>query len=575
MAKPIDLGPAFFIEWRALARRWQGYAARSLFVAGLVAGLAFGIWVDAAQRASRRGWHQTGFWLFAGITSTQLALVLLLAPATTAGSVCLDATRGALAHLLVTELSSAEIVLAKLCARLLPVLGLLACGLPVMILAALLGGVEPDALLAGSVLVAATAVLCGSLGLALSVWANRTDEALLGSYAVLVAWIAACPAWIFFNRIGWVLYGPPNWLTASNPVWLIEGQVWAPGHVGWVPVVRLAAGLFLVSVLLTAMAIVSLRPVATRRPSLLRLRRRKAFASGWLAPSLDRNPLFWREWQRRRATGWVGMLWILFDLCALAATGTIVILVIERGLGVSTELASLLNGLQVAAGMLLLIVTATTTLADERSRGGLDVLLSTPLESRSIVLAKWWGAFRTAPRLALLPAVSAFAVACRSGRFEGVALVAGIVLCYGAALASLGLALAVWVPHPGRAATAGVAVHVLNTVGWFFLVVALMPNLRGATGPGLASGSPFIAVSFATIVMQREFPEFSRFPYWLIFWMTLELALAAMLLAATLATFDRCVGRSGPRSGRRLVIGCWSLVIRLGHWALGVAHTDC
>ena len=58
---------------------------------------------------------------FASRFSQELALILLAAPAATAGAVCLDKARGTLDHMLVTDLSNAEIVLGKLAARLVPV----------------------------------------------------------------------------------------------------------------------------------------------------------------------------------------------------------------------------------------------------------------------------------------------------------------------------------------------------------------------------------------------------------------------------------------------------------------------
>ena len=61
-------------------------------------------------------------------------MVMLAAPAATAGAICLDKARGTLLHVLVTDLSDAEIVLGKLAARLVPVLGLVACSLPVLAL---------------------------------------------------------------------------------------------------------------------------------------------------------------------------------------------------------------------------------------------------------------------------------------------------------------------------------------------------------------------------------------------------------------------------------------------------------
>jgi ABC-type transport system involved in multi-copper enzyme maturation permease subunit len=612
MAKLPDLGPIFSIEARAIARRWQAYAVRSLFIAGIFAALAFAFWVEKRDQSTGGGTARAGFFFFSAITITQLALVMLVAPAATAGGFCRGAARGTLAHALVTDLTSVEIVLAKLLARLVPVLALMACGVPVMIVAARLGGVEPDALLAGTLMVSSGAVLGCALGLAFSVWANRTDEALLATYAVLVAWVAACPGWMFFNRIGWLLYGPPDWLSGSNPVLVIVGLT-TTVSVEWLNVSLLSAGMLAVAAVAAGLAIATLRATeggfaewlsiipggrafrrdcwrarvhdgsheaspsdreksavcppeaeqqsasggsAAARLGAERFEHLQPLAKGgregliapspgntWLSPLLDRNPILWREWQRRRATGWVGWIWVLYDFCAIAATATIITLVITRGLGISTRFASLLNGLQVAAGMLLLAVRATTSFAEERAGGGLEVLLSTPLESRSILLAKWWGAFGTVVRLAILPVLAALVVACYSGRFEGVAAIAGVVICYGAALTSFGLALAVWLPRPGWAATLGVAAHVLVTIGWFFVAVVATSG-KALTGMGLAAGSPFIAVSIATMAMQdMPLAVWHEFIGWLVFWMAINLGAAVVMLFATLGSFNRCLGR--------------------------------
>ena len=63
----------------------------------------------------------------------------------------------------------------------------------------------------------------------------------------------------------------------------------------------------------------------------------------------------------------------------------------------------MVNAWQVATGLLLLSVSAATSLAEERQRGSLDVLMATPLPTRSIVWGKWWGTFRPVPRLLILP----------------------------------------------------------------------------------------------------------------------------------------------------------------------------
>ena len=53
---------------------------------------------------------------YSTIVSIELTLVLLAAPAATAGAICLDKARGTLDHMLAADLSNAEIVLGKLAA---------------------------------------------------------------------------------------------------------------------------------------------------------------------------------------------------------------------------------------------------------------------------------------------------------------------------------------------------------------------------------------------------------------------------------------------------------------------------
>ena len=121
----------FAYEWLTGSRRWQVYAFRSLFVALLLAGM----WLVWATHPAVQPYMTTRQQLdrrvsfFNAITGIQLALVLLAAPAATAGAVCLDKARGTLDHVMVTDLSDAEVVLGKLAARLVPVLGTVACAL--------------------------------------------------------------------------------------------------------------------------------------------------------------------------------------------------------------------------------------------------------------------------------------------------------------------------------------------------------------------------------------------------------------------------------------------------------------
>ena len=138
-------GPVFAYEWLTASRRWQSYALRSLLVLLLLLGLS-GVWLerhDGAGELTIRKQAEIGRRFYAVTTMILLGLVGLAAPAATAGAICLDKARGNLTLLFSTDLTDAEIVLGKLAARLVPVLGLIACAAPVLALATLFGGVDP------------------------------------------------------------------------------------------------------------------------------------------------------------------------------------------------------------------------------------------------------------------------------------------------------------------------------------------------------------------------------------------------------------------------------------------------
>src|SRR5271168_1419079 len=163
-------GPVFIYECLTNARRWQTYALRSLGAAALLAAMATIAYSDdpVAQPKSWRDYAQLGVEYFYALIGVELALVMLAAPAATAGAICLDRARGTLAHMLMTDLSDPEIVLGKLAARLLPVLGLVACTWPVLALSSLLGGIDPLKVTMAFGVILAVALLGCTMALALS-----------------------------------------------------------------------------------------------------------------------------------------------------------------------------------------------------------------------------------------------------------------------------------------------------------------------------------------------------------------------------------------------------------------------
>jgi ABC-type transport system involved in multi-copper enzyme maturation permease subunit len=289
------------------------------------------------------------------------------------------------------------------------------------------------------------------------------------------------------------------------------------------------------------------RPARAPRPSLLA--RRLGLPSGWLpGPPLDFNPVLWREWQRRRPARWLRLVWLAYGL--LAAFFTLFTLAVSFR-GPRGPLSAWVGGLLVAIGLLLLVVDAATSLAEERARGTLDLLLATPLPTSAIVLGKWLGSYRAVLWLAVLPLLLAAGAVEEVRGWLAVLLLAAVVVVYGASVNGLGLALATWFRRPALALA--VVVYVLVTVGWFLLAVLLFRPVPD--GEGIACLSPFVAAAGMTAVAHRSgsLGYFWVYLGWAAFWLAVHLALAVLLLALTLLTFNRCVGRVGVRARPRAV----------------------
>ncbi|RUL84319.1 ABC transporter permease [Tautonia sociabilis] len=589
MARHVGLGPVFAFEWLTSSRRWQPYALRSLTVA-LLLGTMWLVWAESyvgrmgPRDVTIEQQAEVGRGFYTATVMVLLGLVGLAAPAATAGAVCLDKARGNLTLLFATDLSDAEIVLGKLAARLVPVLGMVLCSSPVLAIATLFGGIDPVGLFGAILVVLSCAVFGCSLALTLSVWGKKPHEVLMATYVFGILYVLAAPIYAgvrslvpgLFLKLPWV----PGWqdLAVYNPVFLVIAVIDSPP--GMAPVrigthaIFFGLSLF-ASALLIALATWRIRTVTIRQlgsgegASRRRVRRLSALdalkpdrlgRAGRLLlgmrrlyrrirpePSLDRNPVLWRECQRKRPSRWTLAIWGIYVLvCGGFSLQAIVLMVDAWGVGWNSgkDLGIFVNCLQVGSGLLLLSVSAATSLAEERQRGSLDVLLATPLPTRSIIWGKWWGTFRGVSPLLILPTAVTTALAGFSGHYGAVLLMAALILSYGAAITSLGLALATWIPRLGRAVGLTVGCYTGICIGWMFFALFLFEDGSG-DGAGLASASPLFGVGAysALIAGQGSGSDFVEQTAWTIFWTIAYLGAAIALLMATLGTFNRCLGR--------------------------------
>ena len=565
-------GPVFVYEWLTTSRRWQLYALRAGFVGAILIGMMF-VWqeshryTNAAQTVSIQSLALYGEELYKTIVSIELSLVLLAAPAATAGAICLDKARGTLDHMLATDLSNAEIVLGKISVRLVPVIGLTACVFPVAALSGLLGGIDPLALLGSFLTALACAVLGCSLALTLSVWGRKTHEVLMLTYLILILWLIT-PILVLIAAFSFRFSPGPfsitatiawEWIECSNPYYLAFAPYSDPGKVGLTTYLGFLGSCLIVSALLLGLATRRIRVVALQqlgqpgrkaRPGRIDGPLRRAKWLGVLpSPSLDDNPVLWREWHRSRPSRFLRMVWLLYS--AFGVLWVVLSLYQVTQTSGNRELLAMMNMFQVSVGLLLLSVSAATSLAEERVRGSLDVLLSTPISSRSILAGKWWGTFRQTVHMLIWPAIVAGLLAAESGRCFSYLLLLGLILAYGAVITSLGLALATWVSRLGRAVALCVSAYVVFSIGWLLLVAFFLTTDQA--GLPFIMGSPPYGALLATAVVSTETVPFgesgSAIRLGALVWTILDASIALLLFMATLATFDHCLGRIAESSG--------------------------
>ena len=373
----------------------------------------------------------------------------------------------------------------------------------------------------------------------LSLLFKKAHEALLLTYALLGAWLVTWPLCeVLALSTGWFWIMPTQKI---NPFYMaLCLPYWHPGDVSLGDFLLFAAVTGLISLFLIVVTVLKVRAVCTHESVKKVKQERPPARTGilwrvlqrnvpWITPSVDSNPVAWREWNRggssparRVLTGLFISISVIFSVLAI--------------LGPGGEFGPMVNGCQVAIGLLFLGVWSATSLAEERVRGSLDLLMCTPLSTPEIVKGKWLGSFRAAPLLAILPCfvIGSNAFIDDQSIIAASLLMLLYVLCAGAAVTSLGILMATWVPRPGRAVAFTVAIDILATVGWPFVVAIEAQPARDK----LAMASPF----FWAGRMSYQFgsPQPDKYTDWALLWTGVAFltALAACSIAAPSDDFD-------------------------------------
>lgn len=199
------MNPMIRKELRQRMRERRGWLLPSLYLLVLGAVVTFAYFLATTDRGQSNVQGATvGVVLFLTLAYSQLALLLLLVPIFSAGSITIEKEQRTLAGLLTSLLTSAQIWWGKFVSSLLFVLLLIVTSLPVLSMAFAFGGIGPWEIFSATMTTVIILGCMSAIGLYCSSAFQRSVHATAVSYATVIA-ISIVTAIAFFVRLS--IYG--------------------------------------------------------------------------------------------------------------------------------------------------------------------------------------------------------------------------------------------------------------------------------------------------------------------------------------------------------------------------------
>ncbi len=416
--------PLLFRELTEMSARRRTYILRVLYAIALYGFTAFVFWTEMAtwggQSFSMLG---RGRDLFEQIAWMQFIGIYLFLPAITSGVLTIEKERDTLSLLLLTRLGPWSILIGKLFSRLVPMASFLLLSLPLVAISYSLGGINEVQILTLAWTLAVTAVQVGALALACSAWFRTTAGAMVSAY-VIGALLFLGPAILiqqgYFRGPAEFLaeycrvqgLAGPNGFDTDEAGLLLFGP-WVCLHPSAIPTLSFQTivmrtvpiMIFTVACLFFSRLVLWNRAFVQPSNRLLKLFR----SLDKLFHALNQNrltrgivltrehvemphyhPIRWRETTKRSmgTTRYLVRLLLLLEIPVLFG----MLLPYHRLDGWAPAFVSAWVVWVVAA--LVISVQASGLIGSERSRQTLDVLLTTPLASETIVREKFAGVWR-------------------------------------------------------------------------------------------------------------------------------------------------------------------------------------
>jgi ABC-type transport system involved in multi-copper enzyme maturation permease subunit len=349
----------------------------------------------------------------------QLIAVVLLTPVIVAGGMCEEKERGRLDFLRATALTPAEIVLGMYWARVLHILGVVAVGVPILVLSRFFGAVDELMILAGVVIAGFTVLSLGAYVQLQAVRRSTLREVLVVTYANL-SWLTV---------LGFSCGCMPV-LSAASPFSALLYTLYNRTAYASTYFVFHLVGYAIVHTVLTFLwlrravreienpTIEMPKPIEGEMrayPLELRAITREDMdfpggERGFFVPMLedDTNPYLWKEryFSARFSFNVHGAVWgcvVSLILSTLFIIGMLLFISvlenIDRNSKNPTSPIMLLVRLVVTCGaMFVILVTGVRTamsLVREREKQTLEGLLTIPEDRANILIAKWFNTLRS------------------------------------------------------------------------------------------------------------------------------------------------------------------------------------
>lgn len=400
-------GPIFSRELVALPRRPKHFLSRAAFVAALLVLLSTAWQVLTGTQLIRNVGDLARFAaaVFQILAPLELLVCIFLAAISSALVVAQEKDRHTLVLLMLTNLSSFEIVVGQILRGIVGVLLLVLAAVPCFLLLALLGGIAPEQVAASVLVLAASVVLAGSLGVTLALWREKTFQTLALTVLVPIAWTAV---WELAPR-----GAAADWATVLSP-WRAMLEALRPASqlatgLGWRhPLLAFVVSTVVLDVLLAALSMARLRAwnTAPVRARMVRESANQPQVAEATHGASDRpvwnNPILWREvrtWAYGRR-----VIAIRLAYCALIAAGMwTLILPADQLVSLARVDAALRVGCLLVLSLLLINAQAVTSVTSERDNRALDLLLVTDLSPQEFIYGKLLGTFYNAKEMVLFP----------------------------------------------------------------------------------------------------------------------------------------------------------------------------